>query len=196
MKSLGELATMWKVTLKGIWAKKVRFLLTGVAVDARRRVHVGHVRAHRDDLEHVRRPLHRHLPAHRRGRCGPRRSSAVSGFGNAGRGTIGADLLADDPQAPTASPPPTARCRASRSSSTRTATRSAATGQGAPTLGFSYIHDRELSTIHVVAGPRARAARTRSSSTRAAPTTPGTRSATPSRSSPRPGATTTSSPAS
>ena len=23
---------MWKVTLKGIWAKKVRFLLTGVAV--------------------------------------------------------------------------------------------------------------------------------------------------------------------
>ena len=23
---------MWKVTLKGIWAKKVRFLLTGIAV--------------------------------------------------------------------------------------------------------------------------------------------------------------------
>src|SRR5262249_20934409 len=30
-------------------------------------------------------------------------------------------------------------------------------GQGAPTLGFSYIHNRELSTIHVVEGrgPRA-----------------------------------------
>ena len=38
---------MWKVTLKGLAAHKLRFLLTGDRRDPRRRVHVGHARAHR-----------------------------------------------------------------------------------------------------------------------------------------------------
>ena len=121
--------------------------------DAGGRVRVGHVRAHRDDLQHLQRPVQRHLPAHRRGRAG---QGGVQRPGLRQRGSRHRQRrpAADGPRRARASPRPTARCRAWRSSSTRRATRSAATGQGAPTLGFSFIHDRELSTIHVVRGSR------------------------------------------
>ena len=128
-----------------------------IAVDARRRVHVRHVRAHRHHLEDVRRPVQRHLPAHRRG--------------GAGQADLRRRLRrrARHASAPTCSPTvarrrrasrrPTGRCRASRSSSTRRATRWGATARARRRFGFACIPDRDLSTIHVVDGRGPRDAR-------------------------------------
>ena len=50
---------MWRVTIKGILAHKVRFLLTGVAVILGVAFISGHARAHRDDQQDVRRAASR-----------------------------------------------------------------------------------------------------------------------------------------
>ena len=60
---------MVKVTLKGILAHKIRFVLTGVAVILGVVVHLRDARPHRDDQQDVRRALREHLREHRRGRA-------------------------------------------------------------------------------------------------------------------------------
>ncbi len=178
---------MWRVTFRGSGGEEVPPRPHVARRRARRRVHGRHVRAHRHPRTRLRRPVRRHLRAHRRGRCGPRKSSAARASAT----------RAGAPSAPTCCrpcAPPTAGRRRRRAGAGPGGHRRqdgdalGSKGQGAPTLGFSFVPDRELSTIHVVDGRGPQRARPRWSSTRAAPTTPGTRSATPSRSSPRPGA--------
>ena len=146
----GRLTAMWKVTLKGIWSKKVRFLLTGIAV----MLGVAFVSGTfvltatiSNTFDGLFSDIYQHTDAVVRAK------ETFSGRASApGRGTISADLLPDGPGRRGRRRRPTARCRASRSSSTRRATRSGSNGQGAPTFGFAYIPDRDLSTIHVVEG--------------------------------------------
>ena len=64
MRKLGRRVTpCGRSPARGSPAHKLRFVLTALAVDPRRRVHVRHARAHRDDPADVRRPLREHLPA-------------------------------------------------------------------------------------------------------------------------------------
>ena len=84
---------MWKVTRKGLAAHKLRFLLTGVRGHPRRRVHVGHVRAHRDDPADVRRPVRRTSTRAPTRRCaGPKRVKDDFG-GGAPRPPVDASVL-------------------------------------------------------------------------------------------------------
>jgi putative ABC transport system permease protein len=146
---------MWKVTLKGIWSKKVRFLLTGIAV----MLGVAFVSGTfvltatiSNTFDGLFTDIYQHTDAVVRAK----EEFSGQGFGNEGRGTVSADLL------------PTVRNAEGVAAADGTVQGLAvivdkngdalgSNGQGAPTLGFSYIHDRELSTIHVVEGrgPRA-----------------------------------------
>ena len=126
---------MWKVTIKGILANKVRFVLTGVAVMLGVAFISGTLRAHRDD--HRRRstassPTSTSTPTPS---CAPRRP--FSGNFGAGRGTHRRVAPPRGSRQPRASPRPTAACRVWRSSSTRRATALGSNGQGAPTFGFA-----------------------------------------------------------
>ncbi len=141
---------MWKVTLKGIWSKKVRFLLTGVAV----MLGVAFVSGTfvltatiSNTFDGLFNDIYQHTDAVVRAK----EEFSGQGFGNEGRGTISADLL------------PTVRGSEGVSAADGTVQGLAvivdkkgdalgSNGQGAPTLGFSYIPDRDLSTIHVVQG--------------------------------------------
>ncbi len=141
---------MWKVTLKGIWAKKVRFLLTGVAV----MLGVAFVSGTfvlTATITNTFNGLFSDIYEHTDAVVRAKQEFSGQGFGNAGRGTVSASLL------------PTVRGADGVAAADGTVQGLAiivdkkgdalgSKGQGAPTLGFSYIHDRDLSTIHVVEG--------------------------------------------
>ena len=141
---------MWKVTLKGIWAKKVRFLLTGVAV----MLGVAFVSGTfvlTATISNTFNGLFDDIYQHTDAVVRAKEEFSGQGFGNEGRGTVGANLL------------PTVRGADGVAAADGTVQGLAvivdkkgdalgSKGQGAPTLGFSYIHDRDLSTIHVVEG--------------------------------------------
>jgi putative ABC transport system permease protein len=141
---------MWKVTLKGIWSKKVRFLLTGVAV----MLGVAFVSGTfvltatiSNTFDGLFSDIYQHTDAVVRAK----EQFSGQGFADTGRGTVSADLL------------PAVRDTKGVSAADGTVQGLAiivdkkgdalgSNGRGAPTFGFSYIPDRELSTIHVVEG--------------------------------------------
>ena len=150
---------MWKVTLKGIWSKKVRFLLTGIAV----MLGVAFISGTfvltatiSNTFDGLFSDIYQHTDAVVRAK------ETFSGDFGGGPRHHQRRPAADGAGAPRASTRPTAPCRGSRSSSTRTATRSGATARARPRFGFAYIPDRDLSTLHVVDGPRPAHAPTRS----------------------------------
>src|SRR3954452_5139644 len=139
---------MWKVTLKGIASKKVRFLLTGIAV----MLGVAFISGTfvltatiSNTFDGLFSDIYQHTDAVVRAK------ETFNGSFGAGRGTISADLL------------PTVR-RASGVDKADGEVQGLAiivdkhgdalgsNGRGAPTFGFAYAPDRELSTIHVVEG--------------------------------------------
>ena len=146
---------MWKVTLKGIWSKKVRFLLTGIAV----MLGVAFVSGTfvlTETISNTFNGLFNDIYQHTDAVVRAKEEFSGQGFGNEGRGTVSADLL------------PTVRGADGVEAADGTVQGLAiivdkqgdalgSNGQGAPTLGFSFIRDRELSTIRVVdgRGPRA-----------------------------------------
>ena len=60
---------MWKVTRKGLIGAQAALRAHRDRGDPRRRVHLRHVRVHRDDPADVRRPDREHLQGHRRASC-------------------------------------------------------------------------------------------------------------------------------
>jgi putative ABC transport system permease protein len=141
---------MWKVTLKGIWAKKVRFLLTGIAV----MLGVAFVSGTfvlTETISNTFNGLFNDIYQHTDAVVRAKEEFSGQGFGNEGRGTIGASLL------------PTIRDTTGVEAADgqvqglavivdKKGDALGSKGQGAPTLGFSFVPDRELSTIHVVDG--------------------------------------------
>jgi putative ABC transport system permease protein len=144
---------MWKVTLKGILAKKVRFLLTGFAV----MLGVAFISGTfvltatiSNTFDGLFSDIYQHTDAVVRAK------ETFSGDFGGGRGTIPASLL------------PVVRGAKGVDKADgqvqglaiivdKKGDALGSNGQGAPTFGFAYIPDRELSTIHVVQGrgPRA-----------------------------------------
>ena len=147
--------------------------------DPRRRVHVGHARAHRDDPEDVRRPVRRtstraptrsvrgHEGAHSDFGAGPARRTSPASLVDGRR--------ADAERRGRAS----ATCRSpTRRSSTRNG-KAASAGTGAPTFGFGWDPNPKLNQFHIVAGRPPAADRRRDRHRQAAPPTRATsRSAT------------------
>jgi putative ABC transport system permease protein len=146
---------MWKVTLKTIWSRKVRFLLTGVAVILGV-AFVSGTFVLTETINNTFDSLFTDIYQHTDAVVRAKEEFSGQGFGNEGRGTVSADLL------------PTVRGADGVDAADGTVQGLAiivdkqgdalgSNGQGAPTLGFSFIKDRELSTIHVVdgRGPRA-----------------------------------------
>ena len=162
---------MWKVTRKGLVAHKLRFVLTGDRGDPRRRVHVGHVRVHRDDPADVRRPVRQHLQGHRRGGARPGGVQERLRLRATRRERpVPARSSRSSRSAPGVAGRATATCRSTtRSSSTRTARRSA-TRAGRAHARLRLEPDPELNQFHLVRAATAARPTTRSSSTRAAPT--------------------------
>ncbi len=139
---------MWKVTLKGIWAKKVRFLLTGVAVIlgvafiSGTFVLTATISKTFDGLFS---DIYENTDAV------VRAPQTFKGDFGGGRGRISSDLL------------PTVRGADGVAAAAGTVQGIAvivdkegdalgSNGQGAPTLGFAWIRNRDLSTLHLVAG--------------------------------------------
>ena len=139
---------MWKVTLKGIWAKKVRFLLTGVAVIlgvvfiSGTFVLTATISKTFDGLFS---DIYENTDAV------VRVPQAFKGDFGGGRGRISADLL------------PTVRSADGVAAAAGTVQGIAvivdkdgdalgSNGQGAPTLGFAWIRNQDLSTLHLVVG--------------------------------------------
>jgi putative ABC transport system permease protein len=147
---------MWKVTLKGIWSKKVRFLLTGVAVILGVAFVSGTfvlTQTITNTFDGLFSDIYQHTDAVVRAK----EKFSAQGFSDAGRGTIRESIL------------PIVR----RADGVRVADGTVqgaayiidkhgdqlgSKGQGAPALGFSFSPDRELSTIHVVDGRGPKAA--------------------------------------
>ena len=109
----GRLTPMWKVTLKGIWAKKVRFLLTGIAVI----LGVAFVSGTfvltatiSKTFDGLFTDIYKNTDAVVRGR----RTSSTARLRHAAAGASDADLLPTVRGPPTASPRPPAPCRGSR----------------------------------------------------------------------------------
>ena len=141
---------MWKVTLKGIWSKKVRFLLTGIAV----MLGVAFVSGTfvlTETISNTFNGLFNDIYQHTDAVVRAKQEFSGQGFGNEGRGTVSADLL------------PTVKGADGVAAADGTVQGLAiivdkngkalgSNGRGAPTLGFSFIPDRDLSTIHVVQG--------------------------------------------
>ncbi len=139
---------MWKVTLKGILAKKVRFLLTGIAV----MLGVAFISGTfvltatiSNTFDNLFSDIYQHTDAVVRAK------ETFSGDFGGGRGTISADLL------------PVVRGAKGVDKADggvqglaiivdKKGDALGSNGQGAPTFGFAYTPDRELSTIHVVEG--------------------------------------------
>jgi putative ABC transport system permease protein len=144
---------MWKVTLKGIWAKKVRFLLTGVAVMlgvafvAGTFVLTATISKTFDGLFD---DIYAHTDAVVRAK-----EEFSSNFG-AGRGRIDSSLL---PVVKSADG--VAQADGSVQGLAVIVDKDdkalGSNGQGAPTLGFAWIPDRDLSSLTIVQGrgPRA-----------------------------------------
>ncbi len=139
---------MWKVTIKGILAKKVRFLLTGFAV----MLGVAFISGTfvltatiSNTFDGLFSDIYQHTDAVVRAK------ETFSGSFGGGRGTISATLL------------PSVRSTDGVAQADGTVQGLAiivdkhgdalgSNGRGAPTFGFAYIPDRDLSTIHVVQG--------------------------------------------
>src|SRR3954471_4058335 len=146
---------MWKVTLKGIWSKKVRFLLTGIAV----MLGVAFVSGTfvlTETISNTFNGLFNDIYQHTDAVVRAKEEFSGQGFGNEGRGTVSADLLpivrnAKGVEAADGQVQGLAIIVDKKGDAL------GSNGQGAPTLGFSFVRDRELSTIHVVQGrgPRA-----------------------------------------
>ena len=120
--------------------------------DPRRRVHVGHDRAHRDDPADVRRPLRQHLQGHRRAWCAARRCSK-SDFGAGQRPNdprVARRRRAATPGVDAASP---ATCRIDYAQIVDTNGKAIGGGHGPPTLGFGWDPNPKLNQFHLVAGP-------------------------------------------
>jgi putative ABC transport system permease protein len=146
---------MWKVTLKGIWSKKVRFLLTGIAVILGV-AFVSGTFVLTETISNTFNGLFNDIYQHTDAVVRAKKEFNGQGFADAGRGTVSADLL------------PTVRDAKGVAAADGTVQGLAiivdkngdalgSNGRGAPTLGFSFIPDRELSTIHLVAGRSPRA---------------------------------------
>jgi putative ABC transport system permease protein len=144
---------MWKVTLKGIWAKKVRFLLTGIAV----MLGVAFISGTfvltatiSNTFDGLFSDIYQHTDAVVRAK-----ETFSANFGG-GRGTISASLL---PTVKGANGVDKAdgQVQGLAIIVDKKGDALGSNGQGAPTFGFAYAPDRELSTIHVVQGhgPRA-----------------------------------------
>jgi len=139
---------MWKVTLKGIWSRKIRFVLTGVAV----MLGVAFVSGTfvltetiSSTFDSLFSDIYQHTDAV------VRQKEAFSGDFGAGRGRISAALLPRVRSAPgVAQADGTVQGLAVMVNRHNEAVGS--NGQGAPTFGFAYIPDRDLSTVHVVEG--------------------------------------------
>ena len=187
---------MWKVTLKGILGEEGPLPAHRRRGDARGRVHLGHVRAHRDDLATRSTACSATSTSTPTRWCGPRRTFSGQGFGDAGRGTHQRRPAPDGARRRRRRRSRRARCRGCAVIVDKKGDALGSNGPGRADARLR-VHPRpDLSTIHVVEGRGpARAQRDRHRQ-EAAPTTPATSWATPCRSSPRPGATTTRSPAS
>ncbi|HEX4532316.1 MAG TPA: FtsX-like permease family protein [Acidimicrobiia bacterium] len=139
---------MWKVTVKGILSKKVRFLLTGIAV----MLGVAFISGTfvltatiSNTFDGLFSDIYQHTDAVVRAK------ETFSGNFGSGRGTISADLIPTVRKAPgVALADGTVQGLAIIVDKKGDALGS--NGQGAPTFGFAYIPDRQLSTIHVVEG--------------------------------------------
>src|SRR6266536_6090047 len=145
---------MWKVTLKGIWSKKVRFLLTGIAVMlgvafvSGTFVLTATISKTFDGL---------FSDIYKNTHAVVRATAECSGAFDIGRGRIDSSLL------------PVVRSADGVAEAAGTVQGFAvivdkhndavgSTGNGAPNLGFAYIRDRDLSTLHLVEGKAPRAA--------------------------------------
>ena len=125
----------------------------GARGDPRRRVHVGHVRAHRDDPADVRRPVRQHLQGHRRGRARP------GGVQERLRARVIA--AATDPRvagrrrasARRASRPRTGNVQIDYAQIVDKHGKAIGKGHGPPTLGFGWDPNPKLNQFHIVAGP-------------------------------------------
>jgi putative ABC transport system permease protein len=145
---------MWKVTLKGIWAKKIRFLLTGVAV----MLGVAFVSGTfvltetiSSTFDALFSDIYQHTDAV------VREKEAFKGDFGSGRGRISASLLPVVRSAPgVAEADGSVQGLAVIVDKHNKALGS--NGQGAPTFGFAWIPDRDLSTLHIVQGRGPRAA--------------------------------------
>ncbi len=144
---------MWKVTLKGIWSKKVRFLLTGVAV----MLGVAFISGTfvltatiSNTFDGLFSDIYQHTDAV------VRAQETFSGNFGSGRGTVPATLI---PQVRSAKGVAQAdgAVQGLAIIVDKKGDALGSNGRGAPTFGFAYIADRDLSTIHVVSGrgPRA-----------------------------------------
>jgi putative ABC transport system permease protein len=139
---------MWKVTLKGIWSKKVRFVLTGVAV----MLGVAFVSGTFVLTETISRTfdalfsdIYQHTDAV------VREKEAFKGDFGSGRGRLTASLLPVVRSAPgVAEADGSVQGLAVIVNKHNEAVGS--NGEGAPTFGFAWIPDRDLSTLHVVDG--------------------------------------------
>src|SRR5215212_5291696 len=141
---------MWKVTLKGIWSKKVRFLLTGIAV----MLGVAFVSGTfvlTETISNTFNGLFNDIYQHTDAVVRAEKEFSGQGFGNEGRGTVSADLL------------PTVRGAEGVDVADgqvqglaiivdKNGDPLGSNGQGAPTLGFGFVPHPALSTIHVVQG--------------------------------------------
>jgi putative ABC transport system permease protein len=144
---------MWKVTLKGIWAKKVRFLLTGFAVMLGVAFVAGTfvlTATISNTFDNLFSDIYRHTDAV------VRAQQTFDGRFGSGRGTISASLLPTVKSAPGVAEAD-GNVQGLAIIVDRHDKALGSNGRGAPTLGFAYAPDRDLSTVHVVEGrgPRA-----------------------------------------
>src|SRR5947209_12867664 len=139
---------MWRVTLKGIWSKKVRFLLTGIAVIlgvafvSGTFVLTATISKTFDGLFS---DIYKNTDAVVRAKA------EFSGAFDIGRGRIDASLLPVVKSAPgVADAAGTVQGFAQIVDKHGDAVGN--TGNGPPTLGFAWIRNRDLSTLHLVEG--------------------------------------------
>jgi putative ABC transport system permease protein len=141
---------MWKVTLKGIWSKKVRFLLTGIAV----MLGVAFVSGTfvltetiSNTFDGLFNDIYRNTDAVVRAK----EEFSAQGFGDAGRGTVDASLL------PAVRSTEGVEAAAGQVQGLaiivdKKGDALGSNGRGAPTLGFGFVADRELSSLRIVQG--------------------------------------------
>ena len=139
---------MWKVTIKGILSKKVRFLLTGIAV----MLGVAFISGTfvltatiSNTFDGLFSDIYQHTDAVVRAK------ETFSGDFGSGRGTINADLLPIVRKAPGVDLAD-GQVQGLAIIVDKKGDALGSNGQGAPTFGFAYAPDRQLSTVHVVEG--------------------------------------------
>src|SRR6478752_1998176 len=139
---------MWKVTVKGILSKKVRFLLTGIAV----MLGVAFISGTfvltatiSNTFDGLFSDIYQHTDAVVRAK------ETFSGDFGSGRGTISANLLPTVRKAPGVDLAD-GQVQGLAIIVDKKGDALGSNGQGAPTFGFAYAPDRQLSTVHVVEG--------------------------------------------